>query len=394
MANNANNNTDAAIEMLEENTTVFEEIEEADDLPTDYVVIGLGNCGNSIVSEIAMRKALDDVILYAIDSTTTSVSLNNTNRVTYIPIISDEKAGSGRNRERGGEMYQYHEDLGDFEQMYETCMNAKNPVIVITSAAGGTGSGSTPKLCKMLTDMDIHVIPIIVCPALEDPDAYHLNNNDLFLELEEAGIKTYAVFRNIAGDANYTPINKQIVDMVEIMLGRKYEDTNLDSIDDSDLDAILSMPGRIMAVSAKATDTQNLTRQLTKELFAGYQPAWTEEDADKYTFMTAYSLKSMFASQDFYNVFEEVRARVPHYIDEYRNIVQTDNGGESEAVVIVAGLPRPEVKRVISTYNQAGGISAGMTKSTRPDFMGRKKSSSFGRGKTKAVDRFSWNKKN
>lgn len=390
MNENMNNEV---MEMLDTANDEAVEMEEMGKLPENYVIIGLGNCGNNVISEIAMRKSLEDTVLYAIDSTTSSVTMNNVSRVTYIPIVSDEKAGSGRDRVRGGDMYEHHEEIGDFEEMYDACMNAKNPVIVITSAAGGTGSGSTPKLCKYLTSLDIHVIPIIVCPSMDDPDAYHLNNNDLFMELEDAGIETYAVFRNVAGDANYAPINKQIVDMVEIFLGRKYGPTNLDSIDDSDLDAILRMPGRIMAVTAKANDIQNLTRQITKQLFAGYQPAWTEDDANKFTFMTAYALKSMFAAQDFHGVFEEVRARVPHYIDEYRNIEQVDNNGECEAVVIVAGLPRPEIKSIESSYTGVGGIAAGMLKSTRPEFMGRKKSS-FGKKKTATTDRFKWKKNN
>jgi hypothetical protein len=257
--------------------------------------------------------------------------------------------------------------------MYEKCSHAKSPIVVITSAAGGTGSGSAPKLCKTLVDAGIPVIPIIVCPSMDDPTAYHLNNNDLFMELEEAGVVTYAVFRNVAGDSDYTPINREIVDMVEIIFGKRYGATTLDSIDDSDLDTILCTPGRFVAVSAKANDISNLTREITRKMFTGFQPSWTDEEAKQYTFMTAFSLKSMFAGQDFKRVFDEVRVRIYNWFDEYRHIEQVDNGGEVEASVIIAGLPRPEIKMIQTEFNGAEGIGAGMKKAARPKFLSRKK---------------------
>ena len=356
-----------------------------------FVLLGLGNCGSRIVEEAATRSSLKDVDFYAIDSVAPAINMANVNtRVNYIPIIADEKSGSGRNRERGAAMFEYHEELGTFEDMLEACVEAKTPVIVITSAAGGTGSGSTPKLCKTLAEMEIPVIPIIICPSMDDPTAYQLNTTDLFMDLEECGVKTYGVFRNVAGDSNYAPINKEVVDMIEIIFGKKYGQTNLDSIDDSDLDNILATPGRFVAVSAKANDITNLTRQITRKMFTGFQPSWTDEDARQYTFMSAYSLKSMFAGEDFKQVFDEVRSRIHSVFDEYRHIEQVDNGGEVEATVIIAGLPRPELKIVDTDFTGAGTIGSGMKKSVRPNFLGRKKAT-FGKAKD-GKPTFNWGK--
>ena len=340
---------------------------------TNYVLIGAGNTGCRIIEEVATRKSLEDTTLYAIDSVVASIRMSSINRIKYIPIISDEKNGSGRDRGRGAAMFEYHESLGDFEQMYQDCSTGKTPIIVVTSAAGGTGSGSTPKICKTLLELGLHVIPIIICPSMDDPVAYHLNNNDLFLELEEAGVETYTVFRNVSGDSNYAPINKEVVNLIEIILGKKYGATNLDSIDDSDLDMILSTPGRFVAVSAQDKDIAGLTRQITRKMFTGFQPTWTDEDAQKYTFMSAYSLKSMIAGQDFKQVFDEVRNRIHQVYDEYRHIEQTDNNGDVEATVVIAGLPRPEIKRIETEFNNADGIGSGMKRSVRPKFMGRKR---------------------
>jgi len=359
----------------------------------NFVIVGLGNCGSRCVEEVAQRGSLNDVKLFAVDSVAANYTLATANRrVTYIPIISDEKSGSGRDRERGAAMFEYHNNLGTFVDLYDACEKGKDPIIVITSAAGGTGSGSAPKLCTELIQMGLRVIPIIICPSMDDPTAYHLNSNDLFMELEEAGVETYAVFRNVAGDSNYAPINAEVVDMIEIILGKKYGPTELDSIDDSDLDMMLSTPGRFVAVSAKANDIPGLTRQITRKMFTGFQPAWTEEEAQKFTFMSAYSLKSMFAGEDFDQVFTEVRSRVHDVYDEYRNIEQVDNGGLAEATVIIGGLPRPEIKVIEATFNGAEGIGAGMRKSARPKFMGRKKGgvTQVKDGEGKLVNKFNW----
>ena len=339
------------------------------------VVISAGNAGCQILRTFADRSTSSDVNMFAIDSVLNSVTLDNVSHIKFIPIISDENSGSGRDRERGAAMYRYHEDQGAFDEMYQAAEEAKSPVIVISSAAGGTGSGSIVPICKSLIELGVHVVPIIVCPAMDDPDAYHLNTNDLFIELDEVGVETYNVFRNRAGDSDYTPINNEVADLIEVIFGKRYRDTKLDSIDDQDLDVVMSTPGRFVAITAKAADIPKLTREITAKMFTGFQPSWTEEDALKYTFMSAFSLRSIFAKNDFKTVFDEVRSRIHKTFDEYRHIEQVDNDGICEATVIIAGLPRPEIKEINSNYADVGGISNGMNRSKRPSFVKRKKAS-------------------
>jgi hypothetical protein len=335
--------------------------------------IGLGNAGATIVREIADRSILDDVKLYAIDSTTTNATIHTTRDVNYLCTISDEDQGSGRDRERGAAMYRYHESNGDFDEMYSDAIDAKGPVILITSAAGGTGSGSIVPLCKTLLANGVDIIPVIVFPNQNDPIAYHLNANDLLIELGEVGIVTYSIFVNPANTADYTDINNEVVNLVEIVFGKKYHATTKDSIDDSDLKHILETPGRFIALSVKAPDTSRLKKEITRKVFSGYQPAWTDIQAKECTFMKAFGLTSMFAADDHTEVFSELNARIPNSYDEYKNVAEEDNDGVAEATVIIAGLPRHEVKEINTEFNEVKGISDGMTRSTRPKFMKRKK---------------------
>lgn len=337
------------------------------------MLIGLGNCGSQIVKKAASSELLKDVKMYTIDSQVASVGLDTIDRITTIPIVADEKSGSGRNRDRGKALYVFHEEHGTFDSMYKDAVNSKAPVVVVSSAAGGTGSGSIVPLCKTLINKGVEVIPIIICPNMADPDAYHLNTSDLMIELGDVGVETYSTFRNTKGDADYTPINTDVVTLIEIIFGKKYDKTVRDSIDDSDMDVILNTPGRFIAISVTAPDVNSLKKELTRKVFSSYQPAWSEDESNNNTFMTAYSLKSMFADQDFSNVFEEINNRIVHVFDEYRNIVNDDNNGNAEATVVIAGLPRAEVKIIDNEYKVDNGISAGMNRSKRPSFMNRKK---------------------
>ena len=344
------------------------------------MIIGLGNCGSEIVKCITKRESLNDVKLYAIDSVSANVDANYVNRVHVIPIQSDEKQGSGRNRERGAEMYKFHEKADDFAQMYQDAIDSKSPVIVITSSSGGTGSGSTIPVCDALVKRGVQVIPIIITPDMSEPDAYHLNTNDLFAELADitdadgdSGVPTYTVFQNPKGSVNYDPINQDVVNLIEIILGVRNESTTRDSIDESDLDTILKTPGRFIATSATATSPDALRKIITSKVFSSYQPAWNEDDVKSLTLMTGYSLKSMYAETDFDTVFEDIRKRTIHVYDEYRNVLNSDNNGKCEATVIIAGLPRQTIKRIDMDYNMADDIGAGLKKSKRPSFLNKKK---------------------
>lgn len=360
----------------------------------ENIVIGLGNAGTQIVKEITKSSLLNDVKLYSIDSTSASIEIDTINRIKSIPIISDENEGSGRDRERGAAMFMYHQDQCKFDQMFVEAMDAKSPVIVITSAAGGTGSGSCVPLCKKLLQMDVNVVPIIICPNMEDPDAYHLNTSDLMIELGEIGIKTYSIFRNPKG-ADYDPVNKEVVNMIEIILGKRYRGTRKDTIDDSDLDVVLRTPGRFIAVSATAKDINTLKRELTQRVFAGYQPAWTQEESRAYTFITASSLTSMFADKDVETVFDDIYTRIFHSYDKYKDISVDDNNGECEATLIIAGLPRAEMKQVDVDFKEASTISSGMERSRRPAFMNRRKAvvENTTTGSGEPVKQFKWVKK-
>lgn len=361
------------------------------------IVVGFGQAGSNVVRALNADMGLnDDVNFYAIDSILNSIKLDDVSDIKYIPIISDEKSGSGRDRTRGAEMYSFHESQGHMNELYDDCKNSKMPIIAITSAAGGTGSGSIVPFCRKMAEFDLQVIPFIICPNKDDPTAYHLNTNDLFIELAEAGIASYDVFENRKGDADYTVVNNDVIDAIKIILGKKYHPTDLDSIDDSDLDVILGTPGRFIAVSAEASDVDTLKKTITRKVLSGFQPAWNSSDIKDNTLMTAYSLSSPFADTDFRTVFSDINTRIPvdSVFDQYRNISKDDNDGVMEATIIVAGLPRNRVKEIDTEYNEASRMDNNLKKSIRPKFINKKRAvvaeTTDSAGNT--IKKFTWKK--
>lgn len=339
------------------------------------VIIGLGNAGSQIVRLASKSKKFAGDKLFTIDSVTSNVDMDSIANLTSIPIVSDERTGSGRNRKRGFAMFNYHKSLKHFDDMFAACDESKNPIILVSSAAGGTGSGAIIGLATtLIRDYELDVIPIIISPADEDPSSYHMNTCDLLVELAEIvdvdgnpGIKSYSVFRN-PSNPNYTSINKAIVKSIEVILGYYYDDTTLDSIDESDLNKILSFPGRFISVYAEASDIGTLKKELTRSVMSGYQPGWTSQEAEEITFNVAYSLTSMFASDDFNEVFSEITERCGDICDKFKNVTNIDDGDICYATAIIAGLPTIKVKKVDGEFNGAGTIADGIQKTVRPEY--------------------------
>ena len=338
----------------------------------ENVIIGLGNAGTQIVRLAAQQRSFVGDVFYSIDSVTSGINMDNIGTVKNIPIlVSEEKCGSGRNRKKGRAMYEYQKDEGMFDDLYEACDNKKNPIILVSSSSGGTGSGSIVGLAKDLIEQEVPVIPFIIEPAMEDPDSYHLNTSDLLIELSklvdvdgEQGIHSYCVFRN-PSNSDYTSINKAIVRAIEVVLGYHYDETDADSIDESDLEQLHKTDGRFIAVYEEANDIPTLKKNITRSVMSGYQPAWSAEDAKNISFKVGYSLTSTFAGVDIDEVFSDITEHLGELREKFKNIKNSTNSDKCYATAIIAGLPTVKVKEVAGNYVTAGGIADGIKQSKR-----------------------------
>lgn len=338
------------------------------------IIIGLGNTGSVIVRDLSNKK-LTDVKLFAIDSQT-KVILDDVNKVECIPIVADDNVGSGRDRERGRAMFEYNDSHNALDNLYAVCENT-DTIFVITSAAGGTGSGSCPALCEKLLKRFAYtkVIPVIVVPNMSDPDAYHYNTNDLMYELNNIkvdgvpGVGPYMIFRN-PDSSDYEKINKEIVSAIEVLLGTHYEPTDNDSIDASDLNNILSTVGRLMAISVSGETIDEVHKKVLREIVSSYQPTWNADDVRHS--VAAISMKSINAGEDSKIIENDIMTKLNHCSDRYKNIVIDDNNGMVDVTLIIAGLPPVELKKIDTEYSETAGIGENLKKTERPAFMKRR----------------------
>ena len=350
------------------------------------VIIGLGNAGTQIVRLAAESRHLADEQFFSIDSVASSVTMKDVSSITSIPIISDSKSGSGRNRERGRAMFDFHCKKNEFDAMVKACKDSKEFVIAVSSSSGGTGSGAIVGLCDLLIKNGIMVIPIIICPSEDDPSAYHLNTNDLFVELGDVGIGPYCIFKN-PHTSDYSNINKAVVRAIEVIRRVYYDETEGDSIDVMDLQNLFEMPGRFIAAYAEAKDVTTLKKEITRAVLSGYQPGWSTDSANEHTYMAAFSLSSVFAKSDYDDVFSEIEPRLGSQFDVFKNIAPIE-GDICYASAIITGLPTVKTKDVADDFNLAGGISDGMKRSKRPSFMSKKKATIV--QDEDGVDSFNW----
>lgn len=350
------------------------------------IVIGLGNTGSVIVRLLASKK-LTDVKLFAIDSQMKHVTLDTSSLIKYIPIVADDNVGSGRDRERGKAMFEFNDQNGAMKELYDMC-GTTDTIFIVSSSSGGTGSGSCPALCSKLFERypDTKVIPIIICPNDEDPDAYHLNTKDLMVELNEANVGPYSIFCN-PNSSDYEKINNEIVESILVMLGTKYEHTDNDSIDASDLKNVLSTKGRIVALSVTGDTVDEVRKKLTKSIVSSFQPTWDPTKLD-YS-MAAFSMKSINAGEDSKIVENDIMPKLERCYDIYKNIVIDDNNGKVDVTLMVAGLPAIDLKEIELNYNEAGGIGDNLQKTERPTFM-KRRHVKFNNFKSKTDDKVSF----
>lgn len=340
------------------------------------VIIGLGNTGSVIVNLIS-NNDIKNVKLATIDSQLRNITIDNINKIKYFPIMADNNSGSGRYRERGKELFLINNQAGKLDELYDMCKDT-DTIFVVTSAAGGTGSGICPSVCSELAsrldpdgDFGLNIIPVIVCPNEKNPDAYHFNANDLMYELNEVGITSYMVFVN-PDNEDYSAINNEIVQAIDVILGNTYDTTDKDSIDASDLKAILGMTGRINVYRASGSSVDDARKQINLQMVKSYQESWDNDEVG--SGMIAYGIKSITADTAIGEVFADVNASLgTKFIDSYKNIVNDANDGRVDVSLIVAGLPPVKIKSIDTEYSETASIGANLQKSNRPAVGGLKK---------------------
>lgn len=257
------------------------------------VLIGCGNCGGQVAS-LAEKKypELFDAI-YINSSEADLAMIPGENSLKFKIGDRDEIEGSGKNRTK---MKEYLK--ADINKILEstdlqTCIATKKYCFIITSAAGGTGSGATPVLTEILRQMfpDTNFVLVGVLPQMSASLMEQGNALEFLTELYDGlgDTTTYMIYDN-ESTADLPPttalskVNENIVEDLRILSGIDNYPTPYESIDEADMESIITTPGRLLVsrvvtgLTEKAMEDNNLDDIIIKNI---KRSSHTETDRNK-----------------------------------------------------------------------------------------------------------------
>lgn len=256
-------------------------------------IIGVGNCGSQ-VALLAQKKYPELFDCIYINTSEADLSMvKSTDGLKFKIGKKDEVEGSGKNRTKMKEYLQ--EAINDIlvNQALQDAIVSKKYVFIISSAAGGTGSGAAPVLMEIMRMMFpdtnfiiVTVLPQISASLMEQGNALEFLN-ELYDVLGES--TTYMVYDN-ENTADLPPthalevINENIVEDLRVLSGVDNYATPYESIDEADMESIITTPGRLLVarlnskLTEKNMEDNNLDEMIIKNI---KQSAHTETDRNK-----------------------------------------------------------------------------------------------------------------
>lgn len=240
----------------------------------EYGVIGIGNCGGQVAKLVA--DLLDKP---AAALNTSEQDLDHVGSKVIQWRIGDNK-GAGQNRTTAqvalkADMYKLLE-----KQEFKDFVDKKELMFIVSSTGGGTGSGISPILYKLLSEMlSCPIIMIGVLPCIGEGRGIQENSaswlNDVYNVIENARYMLYDNNKMVSKSSvdMFKIVNKQIVHDINVISGFFNHSTGFASIDDRDMLEIISPAGRIIVGSAenileKDLDTNSIEDMLINDLKA------------------------------------------------------------------------------------------------------------------------------
>ena len=234
-------------------------------------LIGVGNCGSQVASLFNERYS---EIADCICINTSEADLAMVNGIKIKLGKDDEIEGSGKNRTKMKVYLQNEIETILTDDNFSNMIEDKKYVFVIASTAGGTGSGAAPILLDVLRSCfaDVHFILIGVLPQLQASLMEQGNTLEFLNELYQilGDTTTYMIYDNEStSDASPTEsleiVNDAIVEDIRILSGVDNYPTPYDSIDEADMESIITTSGRLIVTRI----TKGLTEKVMEDADIG-----------------------------------------------------------------------------------------------------------------------------
>lgn len=230
-------------------------------------IVGVGNCGSQVaaLAEKKYPELLDSIYINSSDSDLSMIA--NEGAKKFKIGKKEEVEGSGKNRSKMKEylMADIQEILED-EDLQQLIVDKKY-CFIVTSAAGGTGSGAGPVLMEIMRQLfpDTNFILVGVLPQIGASLMEQGNTLEFLNELYDVlgSNTTYMIYDN-ESTADMPPtkalevVNENIVEDIKVLSGIDNYATPYESIDEADMESIITTPGRLLVV--------RLTKGLTEKM--------------------------------------------------------------------------------------------------------------------------------
>lgn len=256
-------------------------------------IVGVGNCGSQVaaLAEKKYPELLDSIYINSSDSDLSMIA--NEGAKKFKIGKKEEVEGSGKNRSKMKEylMADIQEILED-EDLQQLIVDKKY-CFIVTSAAGGTGSGAGPVLMEIMRQLfpDTNFILVGVLPQIGASLMEQGNTLEFLNELYDVlgSNTTYMIYDNeFTADLPPTKalevVNENIVEDIKVLSGIDNYATPYESIDEADMESIITTPGRLLVVRL----TKGLTEKMMEDhsvdealIKAIKQSCHTETDRNK-----------------------------------------------------------------------------------------------------------------
>lgn len=220
-------------------------------------IIGIGNAGNQ-VAYLAQKKyssLFESFYINTSEADLSMISVENSEGVVF--KIGKDIEGSGKNRFKMKLFLKEHvNNIFNNKQFQEKILDLKY-VFIVSSTAGGTGSGSSPVLLNIFREMFprvnfilVGILPTMSASLMEFGNTLEFLN-ELYNKLDQ-NETTYMIYDNSTVVDKFSPtesleiVNDAIVEDIKILSGVDNYATPYDSIDSADMESIITTPGRLL----------------------------------------------------------------------------------------------------------------------------------------------------
>lgn len=315
-------------------------------------VIGVGAAGNHAAIHLIETGVMniDDVLL--INSTLKDVP----EQYKDIALVLTGSEGCAKERNIAHELIMNNLRSSELSGRFDSLMSADDSmVIIVTSAEGGTGSGSSSVIAKYFSEVLGKRVHLTVFGGFEE-DARGLKNTvEWFKETNKEYIVDSICNKKFLVACNYNKrkaeqaANEEFAKRVRILLGQTIKESS-NNIDDKDLVKLVTTPGYFEVIHGDLGKPKNIeeSNRIIKELIDSSKSYDVDATCTRIGVILTISDK---IGDNIDYLFAEIKKKFGEPFETFTHIQDID-GINNHIAIIAAGMKMPidEIEEIYQDY--------------------------------------------